>query len=80
MVHLPLSIAPMIDWTHTHFRVLMRLLAPHALLYTEMQTPQAIAHHPQRCLYFSPIEHPIALQLGGSDPATLLITAPQAQD
>ena len=80
MVHLPLSVAPMIDWTHTHFRVLMRLLAPHALLYTEMQTPQAITHHPQRCLYFSPIEHPIALQLGGSDPTTLLTTAQRAQD
>lgn len=80
MLNLPLSIAPMIDWTHTHFRVLMRLLAPKALLYTEMQTPPAIAHHPQRCLYFSPMEHPIALQLGGSDPGALLSAAQQAQD
>lgn len=80
MLNLPLSIAPMIDWTHTHFRVLMRLLAPNALLYTEMQTPPAIAHHPERCLYFSAIEHPIALQLGGSDPNTLLLAAQQAQD
>ncbi len=80
MVHLPLSIAPMIDWTHTHFRVLMRLLAPHALLYTEMQTPQAITHHPQRCLYFSAMEQPIALQLGGADPDALVVAAQQAQD
>lgn len=80
MLHLPLSIAPMIDWTNTHFRVLMRLLAPQALLYTEMQTPQAIINHPQRCLYFSDCEHPLALQLGGSNPDTLVKAAQQAQD
>lgn len=80
MTHLPLSIAPMIDWTYTHFRVLMRLLAPRALLYTEMHTPQAIAHQPQRCLYFSAMEHPIAIQLGGSDPTALMTAALQAQD
>ena len=79
MLHLPLSIAPMIDWTNTHFRMLMRLLAPQALLYTEMQTPQAIANHPQRCLYFSASEHPLALQLGGSNPDTLIMAAQQAQ-
>jgi tRNA-dihydrouridine synthase A len=80
MLRLPLSIAPMIDWTNTHFRVFMRLLAPNALVYTEMQTTQAIAHQPKRSLYFSPVEHPIALQLGGSDPDALLIAAQQAQD
>ncbi|MEI6095034.1 MAG: tRNA dihydrouridine(20/20a) synthase DusA [Gammaproteobacteria bacterium] len=80
MLRLPLSIAPMIDWTYTHFRVLMRILAPQALLYTEMQTPQAIANHPQRCLYFSAMEHPLALQLGGSDPDALVAAAQQAQD
>nr|WP_255411168.1 tRNA dihydrouridine(20/20a) synthase DusA [Legionella sp. km535] len=62
-----LSIAPMIDWTYTHFRVLMRLLAPHALLYTEMQTTGAVVNNPERSLFFSAMEHPIALQLGGSD-------------
>lgn len=62
-----LSIAPMIDWTYTHFRVFMRILAPNVLLYTEMQTPEAIQHNPQRTLAFDPIENPIALQLGGSD-------------
>ena len=80
MLRLPLSIAPMIDWTYTHFRVLMRILAPQSLLYTEMQTPQAIAHHPQRCLHFSTMEHPLALQLGGADPDALVTAAQQAQD
>lgn len=61
----PLAIAPMIDWTHTHFRVLMRLLAPAALLYTEMQTTGAVLNKEEEALFFSPSEHPIALQLGG---------------
>ncbi|MCW8399672.1 tRNA dihydrouridine(20/20a) synthase DusA [Legionella sp. PATHC038] len=67
----PLSIAPMIDWTYSHFRVFMRFLAPHALLYTEMQTTGAIQNNPVRSLQFSAKEHPIALQLGGSDPDAL---------
>jgi len=67
----PLSIAPMIDWTYSHFRVLMRLLAPNSLVYTEMQTGGAIQHNPQRALHYQAIEHPIALQLGGSDPKAL---------
>lgn len=66
-----LSIAPMIDWTYSHFRVLMRILAPQVLLYTEMQTVGAIQNNPQRSLYFSKEEHPIALQLGGSDSQAL---------
>jgi tRNA-dihydrouridine synthase A len=61
----------MIDWTYTHFRVFMRMLAPQALLYTEMQTTGAINNNPKRALHFSPIEHPIALQLGGSDAEAL---------
>lgn len=76
----PLSIAPMIDWTDSHFRVLMRLLAPNALLYTEMQTAPAVFHNPQRSLFFNTIEKPLALQLGGSDPQQLLIAAQHAQD
>ncbi|PJD91494.1 MAG: tRNA dihydrouridine(20/20a) synthase DusA [Legionella sp.] len=74
-----LSIAPMIDWTNTHFRVMMRILAPNALLYTEMQTTPAIAHNPKRSLYFSAIEHPLALQLGGADPEALVAAAQKAQ-
>lgn len=70
-----LAIAPMIDWTDTYFRTFMRLIAPTALLYTEMQTPQAIYHQPRRTLYYHPIERPLALQLGGSDPNTLVMAA-----
>lgn len=75
-----LSIAPMIDWTNTHFRLFMRLLAPHALLYTEMQTVGAIQNNPQRALGYGALEHPIALQLGGSDPEGLSKCALIAED
>ncbi|MDP3562250.1 MAG: tRNA dihydrouridine(20/20a) synthase DusA [Legionellaceae bacterium] len=71
----PLAIAPMIDWTYTHFRVFMRILAPHALLYTDMQTPGAIKHNPTRALDFHPMETPLALQLGGSDRHELVTAA-----
>ncbi len=67
----PLAIAPMIDWTYSHFRVFMRILAPQALLYTEMQTTGAIQNNPRRSLPFYHQEHPLALQLGGSDPIAL---------
>ncbi|MFT4058285.1 MAG: tRNA dihydrouridine(20/20a) synthase DusA [Legionella sp.] len=75
----PLAIAPMIDWTYSHFRVFMRILAPHALLYTEMQTAGAIQNNPVRALQFDVIEHPVALQLGGSDPHDLGYCAQLAQ-
>lgn len=74
-----LSIAPMIDWTYSHFRVFMRLLAPNALLYTEMQTTGAVQNNPQRALFFQAIEHPVALQLGGSDPKILAECAKKAE-
>lgn len=74
-----LSIAPMIDWTYTHFRVLMRMLAPEALLYTEMQTTGAVLHQPQRSLHFDSIEKPIALQLGGADRHALVMAAKLAE-
>ena len=70
-----LSIAPMIDWTYTHFRVWMRFLAPNALLYTEMHTAGAIKNNPKRTLSFNSIEHPLAIQLGGSDPESLAQSA-----
>lgn len=76
----PLSIAPMIDWTNVPFRMLMRLLAPEALLYTEMQTTNAILHNPRRALDFHPAETPVAMQLGGSDPQALAVAAKQAED
>jgi tRNA-dihydrouridine synthase A len=65
-------IAPMMDWTDRHCRVFHRQLSRHALLYTEMVTAPAIIHGKRdRLLGFDPAEHPVALQLGGSDPAEL---------
>ncbi|STX28795.1 tRNA-dihydrouridine synthase A [Legionella beliardensis] len=71
----PLSVAPMIDWSYTHFRVLMRLIAPCALLYTDMQTVGAVKNNPHRSLSYSPMELPLALQLGGSDKEALVASA-----
>ncbi|KRG69689.1 tRNA dihydrouridine(20/20a) synthase DusA [Pseudoxanthomonas dokdonensis] len=69
---LTLSVAPMMDWTDSHCRVFHRLLAPHARLYTEMVHAQAVIHGDRdRLLGFDASEHPVALQLGGSDPADL---------
>lgn len=66
------SVAPMMDWTDRHCRVFHRLLTRHALLYTEMVTAPAVIHGDRsRLLGFSPEEHPVALQLGGSDPTQL---------
>lgn len=66
------SVAPMMDWTDRHCRSFHRILAPDALLYTEMVTTGAVLHGDRdRLLGFSPAEHPLALQLGGSDPAEL---------
>nr|WP_028387899.1 tRNA dihydrouridine(20/20a) synthase DusA [Legionella fairfieldensis] len=76
----PLSIAPMIDWTYTHFRVFMRLIMPHALLYTDMQTVGAINNNPGRALAFHPSEHPLALQIGGSDLESLVHCAKIAEE
>lgn len=65
-------VAPMMEWTDRHCRVFHRLLSRHALLYTEMLTAPAVIHGDrQRLLAFSPAEHPVALQLGGSDPEKL---------
>lgn len=75
----PLSIAPMIDWSNTHFRFWMRLLAPHALVYTEMQTTGAVIHRPDKALFFDPREHPVAIQLGGADPKQLAQCAKMAE-
>jgi tRNA-dihydrouridine synthase A len=67
-----LNVAPMMDWTDRHCRYFHRLLAPSALLYTEMVTSGAILHgNRDRLLGFNHEEHPLALQLGGSDPADL---------
>ncbi|GGA08245.1 tRNA dihydrouridine(20/20a) synthase DusA [Neptunicoccus cionae] len=67
-----LSVAPMMDWTDRHCRYLHRLLSRHTLLYTEMVTAPAVIHGDvDRLLGFDPAEHPVALQLGGSDPVQL---------
>ena len=67
-----LSVAPMMDWTDRHCRAFHRVLAPNALLYTEMVHAQAVIHGDrQRLLGFDASEHPVALQLGGSEPAHL---------
>ena len=66
------SVAPMMDWTDRHCRYLHRLLSRHALLYTEMVTTGALMHGDvPRHLRFNAEEHPVALQLGGSEPADL---------
>lgn len=65
-------VAPMMDWTDRHCRYFHRLLAPHARLYTEMVTSAALVRGDrQRLLEHSAQEHPLALQLGGSDPVQL---------
>jgi tRNA-dihydrouridine synthase A len=67
-----LSVAPMMDWTDTHCRVFHRRLAPHARLYTEMVHANAVIHGDRaRLLAMDPVEHPVALQLGGSEPGLL---------
>ena len=69
---LRLSVAPMMDWTDTQCRVFHRALAPHARLYTEMVHANAVIHGDRdRLLAMDPVEHPVALQLGGSEPELL---------
>lgn len=66
------AVAPMMDWTDRHCRVLHRLLSSRARLYTEMVTADAILHGDrERLIGFSDVEHPVALQLGGADPKKL---------
>jgi len=77
------STAPMMDWSDKHCRYFWRQLSKEALLYTEMVTTGAIIHGqggPERFLNFNEEEHPVALQLGGSNPAELAQCAKIAQD
>ncbi|TCV85682.1 MULTISPECIES: tRNA dihydrouridine(20/20a) synthase DusA [Methylomonas] len=75
------SVAPMLDWTDRHCRYFHRTLSRHALLYTEMVTSGAILHgNRDRHLQFSLMEHPVALQLGGSNPLELAECAKIAVD
>ncbi|HET7663502.1 MAG TPA: tRNA dihydrouridine(20/20a) synthase DusA [Rhodanobacteraceae bacterium] len=66
-----LCVAPMMDWTDRHCRCFHRLLSPHARLYSEMVTAAALVHGDRAYLLRHGGEHPVALQLGGSDPAEL---------
>ena len=75
------SVAPMMDWTDRHCRYFHRLMTRHTLLYTEMVTAPAVIHGDRgRLLDFDAAEQPLALQLGGSDPAQLAQAAKIAAD
>jgi len=72
VVNRTLSVAPMLDWTDRFDRYFLRLISQHVLLYTEMITTGALLHGDQDYLLaFDPAEHPVAVQLGGSDPIAL---------
>ena len=75
------SVAPMMDCTDRHFRMIMRQVSRRALLYTEMVVAQALHHgRRDRLLDFDPLEHPLALQVGGDDPDLLAEAARFAHD
>src|ERR1700749_4099580 len=75
------SVAPMMDWTDRHCRVFHRIMTRRARLYTEMLTTGAVIHGDrQRLLGFDTSEHPVALQLGGSDPRDLATAAKIGED
>src|SRR5215467_12216613 len=74
-------VAPMMDWTDRHCRFFHRLLSQRAWLYTEMVTAEAVLRgHRERLLGFGAEEHPVALQLGGSDPLRLAQAAQIGED
>ena len=76
-----LSVAPMLDWTDRHYRYFARLITRHTLLYTEMVTTGALVHgERERFLRFDRAEHPLALQLGGSEPAEMAACARMGAD
>ncbi|MGR5288385.1 tRNA dihydrouridine(20/20a) synthase DusA [Vibrio maritimus] len=75
-----LSVAPMLDWTDRHCRYFHRLLSSQTLLYTEMVTTGAIIHGKGDFLAYNEAEHPVALQLGGSNPADLATCAKLAAE
>jgi tRNA-dihydrouridine synthase A len=76
-----LSVAPMMDWTDTHCRYFMRLLDSNIKLYTEMITADALYHgDSDRFLKFHNSEHPIALQIGGNNPAKMMLAAKKGED
>jgi len=86
MISRLVSVAPMMGWTDRHARYFLRLITKHTVLYTEMVNTGAMLHNKQkvgdqkRFLAFHPSEHPLALQLGGSDPAALAECTAMAED
>lgn len=78
--HRRLSIAPMLDFTDRHERFLLRMLSKNILLYTEMVVANALFHAGPKFLKHSPMENPVALQLGGSDPKMLSECAKMVED
>lgn len=75
------AVAPMMEWTDRHCRYFLRLISSRTLLYTEMVTSSAVLHGDrERLLGFDPAEQPVALQLGGSDPAELAMAAKIGED
>jgi len=75
------STAPMMDWSDSNCRYFWRQLTKHAVLYSEMVTTGALIHgNRERFLAYDDVEHPLALQLGGSNPADLAQCARFAQD
>jgi tRNA-dihydrouridine synthase A len=86
MISRLVSIAPMMGWTDRHARYFLRLISKHSLLYTEMVNTGALLHNTQkvgsqkRLLAFHAAEHPLALQLGGSDPQALALCASMVED
>ncbi len=80
MLDRKLSVAPMLDWTDRHFRFFIRLISKHSLLYTEMITTGALLHgNNERFLRYDQSEHPVAIQLGGSEPKELAECAQLAE-
>ena len=76
-----LSVAPMMDWTDRHCRVFHRQITQHTWLYTEMVTTGALVYGDvERHLRYDEVEHPVALQLGGSEPADLARSAKLGQE
>src|SRR5579871_2067744 len=76
-----ISVAPMMDWTDRHCRYFLRGFSATTLLYTEMITSSAILRGDRaHLLRYDVAEHPVALQLGGSDPADLAIAAKACED
>ena len=77
-----ISIAPMMDCTDKHFRMIMRQISSHALLYTEMIVAQSLIYSKgrEKFLNFNPEEHPISIQFGGDDPKFLSEVAKMAED